>query len=187
MRILLKIVFAFVIIFSQTAYCQTADDTTRFKTFWHGEFAETILKKDSLMFRYHSLSYIQCRECLTNTAAERAEAVAAKKLKIVTTGTLILDHTEHIPFKMFFKNDYGVIFDSVVVSRLRDSAMVEYRFRIEPIPKHVAGALKLKTKSMVYTALVVAVDATEKLKRKRYGFSFLKTKNGFTLFRIIAE
>ncbi len=106
-----------MLILSQEAICQTADDEARFKEFWK-EFARVVQANDTAAFKKMSLEKIECDLCLTNTFEEVLQFEKFKKKNPKTWEKKYKSELVYVSIDEFLKNDFGLFFDSTAINHI---------------------------------------------------------------------
>lgn len=180
-----------MLILSQEAICQTADDEARFKTFWK-EFARVVQAGDTAAFKKMSLEKITCLECLTNTDSEKLKLDTLTEESIKNRKPLDRD-IEYIHIEEFLKNDYDLVFDLNLIANLNDISKINFsseEFKIRKIygnsiPYHLQEVLKDKEIIRIYRITLKIRESFLEEHESEVFFGFIETKEGFKLSAIL--
>jgi hypothetical protein len=174
MKLLFKTILALMLILSQEAICQTADDEARFKKFWQ-EFARAVQVGDTAAFKMMSLSKFYCSFCPYNTEAERNALENAK---------IYIEPTEIFTIEKFIRSEFKVVFDSNTNRRISDNSKVYFdirNFTSDELKEEHFQPLTLKNKFINYAVFVTVVDSSEKFEGVQLLLEFIETQNGYKL------
>ena len=146
------------------------------------DFRKAIKAKDISALRRLSTDCILCSDCLTNTAEEDA---MIDKLKIDNPETWygsIYDSLSFIPFNKFLKEEYPLVFDSLLRANMYVDALVSFYDSDHNLQRHLHSCIKfnLDLKNPKLREVLVQLSGPSlKHEGATAALAFIETKNTY--------
>ena len=145
-------------------------------------FVKAVQSDNYDSIRFLSTDCIACAPCLYNTKQE--DSVRTARYLVHSKDSLVYedDETVFLPFDIFFKNDYNLVFNHRLKSRMPDSLMVTVRCdetNLFYYLKPCAGRVKKERNVVMVEFFVSIVDRTKDFEGGSAILEFIETSTGY--------
>lgn len=145
-------------------------------------FVKAVQSDNYDSIRFFSADCIACAPCLYNTMQE--DSVRTARYLVHSKDSLVYEDDESVflPFDVFFKKDYNLIFNHRLKSRMPDSLMVTARCDETNLLYYLmpcAGRVKKERNVVMVEFFVRIVDRTKDFEGGSAILEFIKTPTGY--------
>jgi hypothetical protein len=169
---------------STTLHDTTNIDSIKFSQTWNS-FADAVIHNDIKHLKELSTNCIYCTYCVTDTKDKDSLFTDFQNKNKSIWYDKLYNELSYIQADQFFKEDYQLIFDSNIVSRIADKSKVNFLNRGNDTMTNVHTCYKNIFKDKfpnVQEVLVTRIDPSPKYEGAQVALDFIMTKSGYKFF-----
>lgn len=159
-------------------------DSINFKETW-SSFADAVINNDFKRLKELSTDCIYCTYCVTDTRDKDSLFTNFQNKNEKIWYDKLYNELSYLPADKFFKEDYKLIFDNNIISRIGDKSKINFLDRGNDTMTNIHPCYKDIFKNKfpnIQEVLVTRIDPSPKYEGAQFALDFIMTKSGYKFF-----